>query len=204
MPNTVQVRRLNAGQIVGIYNQYMKYDFPADELKPLHIILQSVLTGKYFCFGLYKSTELLGYAFFLKSRQSTMLLLDYFAILQPFRSQGFGKRFFAVLTRLLESYGGILVEVEQVEKATTEAQQEERKARIRFYQQVGFHITGVGCSLFKVDYEILYMPLQQQLDRESACLQMAYLYQGLLPMKKFKKFVRFYAHSPMSENTVAE
>ncbi len=56
---------LTLPEIRDVYDQQLKYDFPANERKPLSMIEKSLKNQRYLCYGLRNDDEILAYAFFV-------------------------------------------------------------------------------------------------------------------------------------------
>lgn len=156
------VKKLTEDEITGIYNAYMKQDFPASELKPLSHIIMSMESGYGFSMGIFAKEELVGYGVFILCEETRCALLDYFAILKDKRGEGLGHRAFSLFeeyfTRNLPEVEGLYIESERVSAAENEEQQKIRERRIAFYRSCGCEMTKLRAVLFGVDYSVLYLP----------------------------------------------
>ncbi len=159
----MEIRKLALEELGPIYEAHMRRDFPPSELRPFASIQQLTGKGQYASFGMFED-GLAAYATFALSQQEPRaLLLDYFAVDHSRRGKGVGGRFLKGLVRHARQSGApyVLIEVESLESARSPAQTEERQRRIRFYQHNGCQETRVFSWLFGVEYQILYLPLDE-------------------------------------------
>ena len=149
--------RLDEYGAESVYNEYMKKDFPSNELKPFFAIKQAMEEGTYTAFGAYRGGELYGYAYFARAEKDgeTIALLDYFAVVPEKRGQGIGSEILKTLSPERLSYACVLIESESLEGASDPEEREIRARRIRFYKKCGAVDTGVAAQLYGVDYDIL-------------------------------------------------
>lgn len=155
MRGSVRFDRLNREQIIEIYTTYMEKDFPAQELKPLNIILTALDQGEYECFGLMKSERLVGYV--CMKKQETNFLIDYLAIVPEHRVSGLGGELLGLLRTYLSHADSIVFEAEDPEGAKDEKDYAIRMKRVQFYEKNGLVNTGVRVWCFGVPYIILEM-----------------------------------------------
>jgi len=180
------IRELSIDEIKQTYKEHLKADFPADELKPLGVILRSYRRGDYLCIGAYDGGEMAGYAFFVFDDRTC--LLDYYAVVRGRRGQGLGTEFLSRLgTSAIRSRCDImLIEVEDplhspVKDSTV------RLKRLEFYLKCGAVRTGAQASVFGVDYILLEFPLNgEPHTREEAADAYGKLYASQLPKLLFK------------------
>lgn len=158
----MEIRRLGLEETETIYETRMRRDFPPNELRPLASIRELASQGQYAVFGMFEGGLAAYAAFAFSQGEPRALLLDYFAVDASRRGQGLGGRFLKGLGRLAGGFGApyALIEVESLESAQTPAQSQERERRIRFYQRCGCRETRVFSWLFGVEYQVLYLPLE--------------------------------------------
>lgn len=184
----MDLKQLSSEDVEIIYNEHMVVDFPLEELKPIDTILKLIKRKIYKCYGLYDSKELLTYAFFTTSK--SYLLLDYFAVCEKFRNKGIGSKFLSILKENCKNYSGIIVEVEDVEFADTEAEKIIRKRRIDFYNKNGAKMTSVLCELFNVNYSVMCL-CNVELDDLVIYGELQKIYKEIIPDKFYSKYVKF-------------
>ena len=146
-------RLTDFAQVEELYRTRMKKDFARNELKPLQSMKRLWEKDAYDCYGLFDGEELLAYAFFI--RQGRNYLLDYFAVAEEHRDEGLGSAFMQELLSLLKEADGVLVEIEDPDKAEDEKTRTQRERRREFYVRNGYRSTGAASRLFGVDYLIL-------------------------------------------------
>ena len=146
---------LNKEQIEYIYNTFMVYDFPPDELKPLAHLLRMVEEGLCTYYALYEGKEVLSY--FGLCVKDGFALVDYLAVTPKKRGQGIGSE---TLKFLKEAAGDnrILIECEDIAATSDPSEKNIRTRRINFYLRSGFTLTTAKANLFGVDYVLLTCP----------------------------------------------
>lgn len=117
----------------------MEQQFPPCEMYKYKSYVQLLHNGKYKILK-YKRTEddeLIGYALVYMAENSTILWLDYLAILKKYQSQGYGSAMFKALwQKYCGPFDGILLSVEHISKTDSELA-EKQKRRVRFYKRLG-------------------------------------------------------------------
>ena len=146
---------LTEEEIIDIYNEYMKEDFPPDELKPLSSMLEMLKRGIYACYGIYEGKTLLAYAYL--TLIDNLVLVDYLAVVKDFRGSGIGTKFLTELKSILADKT-IVIECENPNFATDCEDKNTRVSRINFYKNCDFVLSGVSSKLFGVEYVILTFP----------------------------------------------
>lgn len=185
----MRIEKLTISQVKKIYRAYMIKDFPADERKPLAMILKSMKQRTYECLGMFEAEELLGYAFFVKTDND--YLFDYFATCEKYRNQGIGAEFLKQIARYYQNVNSIVGEVEDPECADNEEERELQDRRYHFYLRNGYIDTRVRVKLFGVDYIVL------ALDKPEGTMELSeikelYLahYKRILPGVLFRRMVK--------------
>ena len=194
-----QVMLLAEQTVQAVYQIHMQEDFPAAELKPLSTVLKLMRTGRYLAYGYYEDRVLLAYALMCISQDKKTLLLDYYAVVSGGRSKGVGSSFLQALKgELQESYQGIVLEIEDVEKAQGEEELAVRERRKGFYLKNGVEETDIFCQVYGVDYQILFFPYTEQWDSALVHGELDAFYRTFFPPELYRKKV-FY-RPPYSEN----
>ena len=117
----MEVKLLQEQVVCAVYKIHMTRDFPAAERKPLSALLGMLREGRYFVYGCYEGERLAAYACLCRSDSGKTLLLDYYAVVPAFRSQGVGSGFLARLREVCGDYRGIKQAIESLESAMGEA-----------------------------------------------------------------------------------
>lgn len=184
------IRELTQDEIIEIYQTTAPLHFPKEELRPLFNIKNIMNRNGYRGFGLFRNAgtatrtgsaladslsapdTLAGYAFFITLPDSDVMLLDYFAMLEEYRSQGLGGMFLQKMrdglgrdqntfTNPSKTLTGIFIETEDIACATTDTEKSLRKRRNDFYVRNGAVPTGLHDTLGTADYEIFFLPITQ-------------------------------------------
>lgn len=143
-------------QIEYVYNTYMVFDFPPDELKPLKSILKMVDDGLCTYYALFNECgEVLSY--FGLCVKNGYALVDYLAVNPGFRGQGIGTKTLNFLKETAKDKT-ILIECENANSTNDPIEQQTRKRRVSFYERSGFKDSKVRARLFGVDYLLLTYP----------------------------------------------
>lgn len=146
------IKELNYTQLKDIYKQYMVNDFPENELKSYSMIRKCIKNKECIAIGYYDNDELKGYATVLIAER--VLLLDYYAILLPFRKMGYGSIFLEEISAYFKDYDVLLIEAEADDNPVA-------RKRIDFYHHCGCRDSGVKGRLYFVDYVLLYKELSR-------------------------------------------
>lgn len=189
-----KIKRLDYEEISFIYRNYLVCDFPQDEVKPLSNIEKMYQTETYMAYGFFFGQEgvgktLAGYAFCSKHLDGTMLLLDYFAILKQFRSQGIGGDFLATLKNELSDIKGILIETEDIAYASNEKEKQIRERRDAFYERNGVQKVSIHSCVFDVHYQIWQLPIKEAMDSQTCFLELKEIYKNMVPEELYIKNV---------------
>ena len=196
----IAVQELTKDEIIAIYSTHSVRHFPADERKPVSSIDRMASEGIYVGYGLYSSRQpdtdnseeqppsplhrrqLLGYAFFTALPERQICLLDYFAVMEDFRSHGIGSIFLQHMKASPSPYKGFLIESEDPDYAKGEAELSVRRKRLAFYERNGAVATGIKASVFGVPYCLLYFPLEDGgfPDTETLCSHFSNIYQRMV------------------------
>jgi hypothetical protein len=163
------IKQLSLSEAFNVYNEFMVYHFPENELKPWDMIADLFSLRKYIFFGLfekynsdivYKSP--VAYAFFQKSSEKdNFCLLDYFAVKKQLRGNHIGTEFLKSLNSGLFSDKTIIVEAENP-IYSEENQKETAIKRINFYKNIGFSDSDVKSSIIGVHYNLLCSKLSDE------------------------------------------
>lgn len=183
-------RELNAEEIAEVYTKYMEKDFPKSELKPLSAIMAMKRRGIYDCLGLFEEGKLRAYAFFAADQKREYMLLDYLAVCESYRGGGYGSR---CLQKIREFYGGrkgVLLECESVDSTEDEKERQVRERRIHFYIKNGCVTTETRSLLFGVEFEILYLPLEDR--KINGSKELKRLYQNMFSEEIYDRHVKIW------------
>lgn len=159
----IDIKVLTGEEILDIYTTHSIRHFPEDERKPVSSIRRMTMEGIYTGYGLYLRKEpdkLSGYAFFTILPDKGCCLLDYFAIMEDYRSHGIGSFFLQHIKSSFQDIPGFLIESEDPDYAGNPSEYSIRCKRLAFYERNGAVFTGIKASVFGVPYRLLFFPLQ--------------------------------------------
>lgn len=187
--DTFVIRKLNIQELTEIYAAHSVRHFPADELKPLSSITRMAENGTYCGYGLFESkeeTQLLCYAFFTILPDRKNILLDYFAVMEAYRSHGIGSLFLQHMKNTVTEYDGFLIESEDPDYASGSGELAVRKKRLAFYESNGAIFTGILAEVFGVHYRILFFPIQDIPTLETLFTDFDAIYQHMVSKKNYE------------------
>ena len=90
-------RLLTGPELTDVYLNEMRRDFPAGELKPLSMILNSEADGTAHTWGVFDGDTLAAYLLMVRPEGCRMSQLDYFAVVPAYRAHGIGAQLLAQL-----------------------------------------------------------------------------------------------------------
>ena len=191
IPETLTWRLLTAEQLTRVYLDEMRRDFPAGELKPLSMILNSEAAGTAHTWGVYAGETLAAYRLMVQPAGCTVSQLDYFAVLPAYRASGLGAALLADLPRHEAGAAAILIEAECPEKAADEAM---AVRRLGFYARCGAQDTGWTEHLFDAWFRVLVLPCPggPESPAEETIGRLADCYRSTIGEPQWKNYVRFY------------
>ncbi len=176
------------------YREHLKYDFPADEVKPWMMIRRAWAGGRYFAYALFDGDgSPRAYAFFFGAEGTDTVLMDYFAVVRGRRGKGIGSMFLKKLRSALvpRRCGRILIEAEDPAHAADGADRALRERRVAFYLRAGARDTGLRYCLYGVDYVILALGGAGDASLlDGAAQDSMLLYRRMLGERRFEKHFR--------------
>ena len=180
------------GIIRQIYHTHMKQDFPANERKPLAMIRKAWQQGQYDCYGMSDGNALVGYAFFVKypAGEKFCYLLDYLAVVDGNRNQGYGSELLKELAELISDADCMIAEVEDPGHVPDGPERQNRERRLRFYLQNGYRNTGITANVFGMDYLLLETAAAEAHEEEEIREIYAGFYRCMLPAPMYQAFVK--------------
>ena len=191
-PENLTWRLLTAEELTNVYLNEMRRDFPAGELKPLSIILNSEAAGTAHTWGVYEDDVLVAYLLMVRPVGCEVSQLDYFAVLPQYRAGGIGAALLAALPDHEKGAQAILIEAECPEKAEDEAM---AVRRLGFYARCGARDTGYYEHLFDAWFRILVLPCPgaPELSDKDALDALVSCYKRTISESQWRKYVQFYA-----------
>lgn len=150
-------RELTFLEIENIYQQYMTHDFPENELKPLSSIERMYQQGRYKGFVMEENGEVKAYWMLLQDSENNAYLLDYFAVLEEFRGQGYGSRALVNILDSVEVDELVVIEAENPKKAASQNENEIQERRLDFYRRNGVIFTELASVVYEAAYVIMYL-----------------------------------------------
>lgn len=155
-------RELTFGEMEKIYQQYMTQDFPENELKPLSSIERMYQQGRYKGFVMEEEGDVKAYWMLLQDLENHSFLLDYFAVIEGLRGQGYGSK---ALAGILDSVGEnevVVIEAENPKKAGSQSEKEIQERRLDFYRRNGVIFTELASVVYEAAYVIMYLSKGRQ------------------------------------------
>ena len=191
-PAQLTWRLLTAEELSNVYLNEMRRDFPAGELKPLSMILNSEAAGTAHTWGVYEDDALVAYLLMVRPVGCEVSQLDYFAVLPQYRAGGIGAVLLAALPDHEKGAQAILIEAECPEKAEDEAM---AVRRLGFYARCGARDTGYYEHLFDAWFRILVLPCPgaPELSDKDALDALVSCYKRTISESQWRKYVQFYA-----------
>lgn len=191
-PENLTWRLLTAEELTNVYLNEMRRDFPAGELKPLSMILNSEAAGTAHTWGVYEDDALVAYLLMVRPVGCEVSQLDYFAVLPQYRAGGIGAVLLAALPDHEKGAQAILIEAECPEKAEDE---DMAVRRLGFYARCGARDTGYYEHLFDAWFRILVLPCPgaPELSDKDALDALVSCYKRTISESQWRKYVQFYA-----------
>lgn len=160
-----RIEQLTPSQIKKIYTGPAVRHFPADERKPVAAIEKLLEDGMYIGLGMFEAggddeseeSPLMAYALFTKAADD-YVLLDYYAVLEEYRSDGVGSIFIKEMDNHFDGVRGMLLETEDIDSAASEEEYNTRKRRNAFYSRNNVIMSDIMSEAAGVRYNIWYKP----------------------------------------------
>ncbi len=160
MNKPITVRPADAEEFKTIYG-WMEKQFHAGELKYFSSLQQFRAQKRYEVYGLWSGENMIAYALFAFTQDKRFALLDYYAVLPQYQSQGWGGRFLNMLCKQLPCEA-IILEVEDPKYAPNAAEEAHFARRIRFYERNSCRHSAVSLNLWGFDYIIMTIPIDSE------------------------------------------
>ncbi len=191
MSRTLTWHLLTADELTRVYLDEMRRDFPASELKPLSMILNSEAAGASHTWGVYDGETLLAYLLMVRPEGCAVSQLDYFAVLPAYRASGLGAELLAALPEHEGDASAILIEAEVPEKAEDEAM---ARRRLGFYARCGAIDTGWTERLFDAWFRILLLPRpgSKTPETEASVTALVDCYRRVMGDPQYRRYTDFY------------
>lgn len=183
----MQLEKLNIDNLKTLYESHLLYDFPKSELKPLKMLESYMNRNIYEIYALYDMNQFCAYALFMKNDSSSFQLLDYFASNRTNRNNGYGSKMLQMMKEVQPHIIGNLIEVETVRTANNEEEKELRERRISFYLRNGLRKTTIRTTVYGVEFDILYMPIQQDVNDDRLYKELEQIYLQMFGDENFQK-----------------
>ncbi len=192
LTSSIYSRTLSLEEIRTVYISRAHLDFPPDELKSFSTIERLWNNGCYKGYGFYTKEDhvLRAYALTMADGDLQMLLLDYFAVCEENRGEGYGTEALSLLKEHCREWDGIIFEVEDDESVCSEEERQIRKRRINFYERNGVLMTGYRSCVFGVDYRLMVLPLGAPDAGEQLGEKISSIYRKMLPEKVYQEMFR--------------
>ncbi len=148
-----------------IYPEYKKI-FPEEERKPLYKIIKNSMDGVLHILKIVYDNKIIGFMSVNIIDEYGLIQLDYFAIFEKYRSNGYGKK---AIVKLKEKYNkckGIFVEIEKIGLGKDELENENRMRRAKFYENLNFNKLDIDIDLFNVIYTLYFFNINYEYEKE--------------------------------------
>lgn len=189
MKERLVLRKLTYTEIVSTYIKYLFWDFPAEERRPLLMILNSAIHGYYECLGAFYKERQVGYAFFVKIKKH--YLMDYLAVVKNYRGKGIGSAILNEIRCYYQAAASVICEVENPDYAENESDRNTRQRRLDFYYKNGCHDTKVRTWTFGVRFILLEIK-EKTLEKEKVGRLYHLFYKKTLPKEMYRKNIKTY------------
>lgn len=168
-----------------VYNEHMLEDFHESEVKPLDMIEDLIENGHYKSYGFFEDKELLGYAYFIKAKES--ILLDYLAVTPEYRSKGYGSRFLQIIRHTFkETYSSLIAEVENPRYSLNKDDKFNKMRRISFYLKNDFEVSNIESCVIRDQYTIIKLNLDRELEDKEIYEELGNIYKKIFGEEYFK------------------
>lgn len=189
MSKKIEIKELNIGQTIAVYNKSLKKDFPANEHRPLALIVKGMLAGTYECLGAFYKGRIIGYAFFLKWDND--YLWDYLAVIEKYRCKGAGAQIIKAVKSYYKSANSVIGEVEDPDYAESDDERNLMTRRHNFYLRNGCVDTGVKAVTFGTHFIIIQI-VGRKLDEAKVAKLYKMHYKRSIPKRFYKDNIKVY------------
>lgn len=171
------MNKIDIKQVEYIYNNYIIYDFPKNERRPLNKIIDLINHDLYIPYAFIFKNEIIGYAFFYGL--NNIFICDYFGIVFKYRNKGYGSLFLKECLKLFKNQI-LYFEVEKPEEPNLEI----KNKRIQFYLKNELILNDIEMKLYYVDYVILS-------NKKTSINDVKSLYEALYDRHFYNKYIEF-------------
>lgn len=173
-----------------IYQYYLEL-FPRNERKTLHDLKKQYLKNILNFVKINKQNETIGFLIYVTLENNPIILLDYFAIYKQYQNQNYGTQAIEQFQSFFTNYKGVYGEIEKEGLGKTEEENQIRARRIKFWQNLGFHLLETDLELYGVIYSPCLLKLNDTAYTEEEIISYAFqIYNALFSQKKIKKHCR--------------
>lgn len=152
--NIYRIRKMTIQEMEMIYQQHLVNDFPPDETKPFSSMKAMWEKEIYQGYVLEENNSLCAYWYTLHIENAC--LLDYFAVIEAYRGEGYGSFVMKYLKEQEEKCGEVIfIESEDPQQSRTQEDRKVRERRIQFYHNNGVKDTSFRTGVYQVDYVLL-------------------------------------------------
>lgn len=150
-------------QEISNLKKFYERDFPATERKPLRVLKNAIKKGTMDCL-VYRDDGVKAYSFNMVGNRYNAVLIDYLAVDSSVRGEGHGSKFLSEFHGFYKDKSGIFIEIEMRGEGKNESENIIREKRYAFYKKNGFIETDIFIYLMGEKMEIMYLPLNVQLE----------------------------------------
>ena len=132
-----------------IYKKYIEI-FPKNQQKSIETIEKSYILGLTDIIKIIDNNIIVGFMIINKVENINIVHLDYLAIYPKYRKLGYGSKALKRLIKEKNEINGIFLEIEKPGLGKNEYENNIRKRRKNFYENLGFKKLNFNISLFNV------------------------------------------------------
>lgn len=167
-----------------IYPYYLEL-FPKNERKSLNSIEKPYLKSITKLVKIVDGDTTVGFLIYNTIPDIKYVQLDYFAIFKKYQNQKYGSQAIFLFKDYFKDYYGIYGEVEKLGYGKTQEENNIRKKRIKFWENLGFTMLDVDLCLFDVVYTAcIYKITDKELDTDDIIDSAFKIYMALIGEKR--------------------
>lgn len=172
-----------------VYDDYCLL-FPKDELKSYKTLKRNYIENILKIYKIEDDQKYVGFMMFNSIDESKIILFDYFGIKPQYQNMGYGSKAIHLLKNVMKQYNCIYGEVEKLGLGTNIEENNRRKRRIKFYENLGFYKLKYDLELYKVVYTPICLILNKKVSDEEILNDTFKIYNSILGENNVKRNCR--------------